>query len=219
MRVVSVLLSFLALLATGVLSVSVVKLRRELRATRAELGTLRESCQEGSGFLGDDGLPPAVDRAERPAPAPRLAPAVLAPVPAPAPASGAALASPEAKAEVKRLVAEQLADEQRQRAAVREQREIQRHERMAAELGLGPSEQDRFVAVLTAMQAEWRQIRAQERAGEKTMAELRPQLAAVQQKADQELRSLLGEERMQKYQSMRGSQRGPGAPPPGPRAP
>ena len=108
-------------------------------------------------------------------------------------------------------MAEQLADEQQQRQAEREQREQQRRERMAAELGLTEAEKERFLTVLGLMQSEWRQLREQERAGEKTMAELRPQMAAMRQKTDQALRELLGEERMQKYQAMSASQRGPGA--------
>jgi hypothetical protein len=213
MRLASVFASFVALVATSVLVAAVVKLRREVAETRAEVATLRESCQEArEGFPGADGderARPAERTPERTVTAgPRLAPSAWAPTPGqPAVPS---LASPEVKAEVKKLVAEQLADEQQQRQAEREQREQQRRERMAAELGLTEAEKERFLTVLGLMQAEWRQLREQERAGEKTMAELRPQMAAMREKTDQALRELLGEERMQKYQALSASQRGPG---------
>jgi predicted secreted protein len=227
MRLIAIFASFVALLAAAVLSVAVVKLRRELAATRGELAALRESCQEDrDAFAWGEvaGSPSGARAAERPAAAaPRLAPAALATGAGQGQAAAPLLASPEVKAEVKRLVAEQLADEQQQRQAVREQREQQRRERMATELGLSEAEQARFVTVLAAMQAEWQQLREQERSGEKSMAELRPQLAAVRQKSDQALRELLGEERMQKYQTLSGSPRGslPGTrpPPAAPRGP
>jgi hypothetical protein len=216
MRLVSLLVSFVTLLATGVLSVAVIKLRRDLANTRSSLAALRESCQEADdGFAradGEEGWPAAARAPERlTAAAPRLAPAALAPASGDAQTAALSLAAPEVRAEVKKLVAEQLAEEERQRQAVREQREQRRRERLAAELGLTETERGRFFAVLDGMQAEWRQLREQQRAGEKTMAELRPQMAAIRQKADQELRELLGEERMQKYQSLGPSQRGFGA--------
>jgi hypothetical protein len=212
MRLIAIFASFVALLAAAVLSVAVVKLRRESAATRGELVALRESCQEDrDAFAWGEvvGSPSGARAAARPvAPAPRLAPAALAPGSGQGQAAAPSLASPEVKAEVKKLVAEQLADEQQQRQAVREQREQQRRERMAAELGLSEAETARFLTVLAATQAEWQQLREQERAGEKTMAELRPQMAAARQKSDQALRELLGEERMQKYQGLSGGARG-----------
>jgi hypothetical protein len=216
MRLVCVLVSFVTLLATAVLAVAVVKLRRDLASTRSDLAALRESCREaGDGFAwadGDEGWPTTARAPERAVPAaPRLAPAALAPASANRQAAAPSLAAPEVRAEVKQLVAEQLAEERQQRQAVREQREQQRRERLAVELGLTATEKERFLTVLDVMQAEWRQLREQARAGDKTMAELRPEMSAVRQKADQALRELLGEDRMQKYQSLSASQRGSGA--------
>ncbi len=227
MRLVAVLASFVALLATSVLGVAVVKLRRELAATRADLAALRDSGREARDlFAGADGEgAPAKVRAIEAAvaAAPRLAGATLAPRPGAEPPGPPLLDSPEVKAEVRKMVAEQLAEAQQRRAAAFEQHEQQRRERLAVELGLDQAERERFLTVLAAAQAEWRQLREQERTGEKAIADLRPQMEAVRQKSDQALRELLGEERMQKYQSLRPSQRGMGPdlvpPPPGPRGP
>jgi hypothetical protein len=220
MRVVTVLLSFMALIATSVLSVAVIKLRRQLAETRADLGSLREFCRVDSEPFGwqaeDDGRIPMGRSAPPAAPsAPRLAPAALAPSGSNQPSPS--LASPETRAEVKKLVAEHLAEQQQQREAVREQREVQRRERMAAELGLDESQKARFAALLAATQAEWRQLREQERSGDKAPADLRPQLEASRQRADQAMRELLGEEKMKQYESMRAGPRGigPGAMPGG----
>jgi len=228
MRLFALLVSFVALLAAAVLSVAVVKLRRELAQTRGDLAALRDSCREGREAFAwaesDEGTRSPARASERTAVAvPRLAPAALAPSAGGQQPGAPSLAAPEVRAEVKKLVAEQLADEQQQRQAVREQREQRRQERLAAELGLNEAEKARFLTVLAALQDEWRQLREQERTGEKTMADLRPQMEAVRQKTDQALRELLGEERMQKYQSLSPSQRGFGAglgpAAPGPRGP
>lgn len=211
MRLVAVLVSFVALVAASVLAVVVIKLRRELADTRADVTALRESCRGESDPLdwsaADPAPLPVRPTAAVAAPsAPRLAPAALAP--AAANQGAPALASPEARAEVKKLVAEHLADQQQQREAMREQREAERRERVAVELGLGADQRTRFVALLTATQAEWRQLREQARTGDKSMAELRPQMEATRQRTDQALRELLGEEKMKQYQSLSGSQRG-----------
>lgn len=216
MRLIAVLLSFVSLIAASVLSVAVINLRRQLAETRADLGSLRESCRADSESLGwqaeDDNPLPTRGASPLAAPsAPRLAPELVAPSGANQPSPS--LASPENRAEMKKLVAEHLAEQQQQREAAREQREAQRRERMAAELGLDEDQKARFVTLLAATQAEWRQLREQERVGDKAPADLRSQLEASRQRADQAVRELLGEERMKQYESMRAGPRGigPGA--------
>lgn len=224
MRLVAVFVSFVALIAASVLAVAVIKLRRELTDTRADVASLRESCRGESEPLGweTELAEPPAPRADRPTPPPpRLAAAALAPAAAHQASAVPALASPEARAEVKKLVAEHLADQQLQREAVREQREVERRERIAAQLGLGQNEQARFVTLLTTLQAEWRQLREQARTGDKPMADVRPQMETARQRTDQALRELLGEEKMKQYQSLSGGRRGfgPGQGPSAPRGP
>jgi len=225
MRTFAVVVSFVALIANGVLSVVVYKLHRNLAETRGEVVTLRAACREERAVLDQAGRDDDSSFARGvpmrgPAPVPRLAPAALAPSAGSAQAGGApSLASPEVKAEVQKMVAEQLADEQRRREGMREQRDQQMRERMAMELGLNQAEKERFLSTLTSMQAERQALREQERSGEKTMLDIRPQMEALRQKTNQSLREILGDERMQKYQDLRGGGRGMAGGPPGPVGP
>jgi hypothetical protein len=225
MRVFAVTSAFVSLIAVAILAGMVVKLRRELGATRREVADLRSAlgASQGGAPADFDGL------SERPAPVraalppPRLNPAALAPAAGSQPGVASVATASEVKQEVQRLVAEEMAQERQRREQRREQRDVQFRERAAGELGLSPAEKERFVAVLTSTQAERRRLRDQERSGEKTALDIRPELEALRQKTEQSLREILGDERLQKYQALRAAERGPGrgfmgagAPPPPP---
>jgi hypothetical protein len=225
MRLFAIVVSFITLIAIGVLSVVVVKLRRELAETRADVTSLRESWREARENLDLAGRDDDSSLKHR-APVlgstsvPRLAPAAQAPAAGSDPAGGApSLALPEVKAEVQKIVTDQLANELQRREGVREQRDQQMRERMATELGLSQAEKERFINVFTSMQAERRALFEQERGGEKAWVDLRPQLDALRQKTDQSLRDILGDERMEKYQGLRASARGFGRAQGGPLGP
>ncbi len=196
MRVIAVVLAFVSLLVSGVLAVSVVRLRHDVDSLRKEVGELRSSASEDEP-AGSSDRPPREPQARRLDSPPRLAPVALAPAAAPSENTA------EVKQQVQRMVADELAQERERRQNVREQREALWRVQAATDLGLNEAEKERFLAVLAQEQNERRRLLDVERSGQKTFIELRPELDALRQRTQQSVRAILGDERMKQYEAMR----------------
>jgi hypothetical protein len=210
MRVFAVIIAFVSLLASGVLAVSVVKLRGEVAELRQDIHGLRTQ-ESGSDDRFEatppaDGIRPA--QAARPDSPPRLAPAALAPA--------AETTSTVDRREVQKVVSEELAQERQRREAVRDQRESLWRAKVATDLGLTDADKERFLAVLAQEQNERRRMRDLERTGQRAPNEVRIEMDALRQRTQQSVSAILGPERMQQYEAMRPERPGAfgrGAPP------
>jgi hypothetical protein len=167
-------------------------------------------------------------------PPPRFAPAPVAPAPA-APPPGAlplppAIDGPEARDQLRAFVAAELQrerDDQRERNRQRFEDDQQRRtEALVKSLGLNTDDGRKLTDTLAAAQTARRDLRDKMQSGEVTRAEIGPQLAALGEKTNEQVRQLIGDDKMQKFQELQrqngggwgpggGRGRGPGGGGPG----
>jgi hypothetical protein len=185
--------------------------------------------QAGAGGPADD---PGFDTTRRPSlarassepaaparpPVPRLTPAAAAP-PAPAapPGSptavlGEALGTPEGRQHLKAAM-ETLREQERQDRMVRNaerdvEREQRQRERMARVLGLNSDEQNKLGHLYTTLQSGRRRVLEEMRVGGKTSEQADDEIDAMEDEAQRNVRTLLGEDRMRKLrEAERGERR------------
>jgi hypothetical protein len=127
-----------------------------------------------------------------------------------------ALDSPEARDQLRKFVLAQLdleRQEQRQRwEQQRTEREQQRRDRMAKDLGLSPSETEKFNQLMTQTQNARAALRDRIESGQLPRENIGAELAAMREDNQKQMRSLLGDDRMKKFEDMRGGGGGPGGP-------
>ena len=224
MRVIGIVVGAALGLAVVAEAAYIVRTRSQLAAVSEKLEALSSERETAMGGLGrgfgneagqaregglDDGED---DRAVRRLPPPRLVPGPQGSA-APPPRSDdplplpPAIDSPQAREQLRQFVLAQL-ERERQEAQVRQeerrqQRETERRDRLAKELGLSPSETEKFNQILNDAQAAREKFRDQIEAGQLPRDQARQSMMAMRQEHEQNLRGLLGDERRKKYETMR----------------
>lgn len=176
-----------------------------------------EGPSRGSGR----GLPPP--RLIVPAPAVAVSAPSNDPLPLPP-----AIDTAEGREQLRRFVVAQLEQEReqgRQRQEQRQQeREQARREQLVKDLGLSPGESEKFTQILGQTQNARMNLRNRIESGELNRENMGREMAAMREETDRQMRSLLGDDRMKKFEEMRrpgpmqgGGRwgRGPGGGPPG----
>lgn len=209
----------------------IVHTRSEVEALSAKI----EALEAGTGERSADDTPsrPAPDHdspsgtaaAARPNPTPRPVPRFVtepqaAGEPTAAPASNdplplpPGLSSPEAREQLRQFVLASLdQDRQENRARAEERREQDmkaRREKAAKDLGLSPAETEAFARIHAESDAARAAIRAKVETGQADRNAVRQEIVTLRAKTEQQLRDVLGEERMKKYEEIRSSQGGEG---------
>jgi hypothetical protein len=214
----------------AVLGVAVVAEGAYIVRTRSQMETLSErvalltSERESNAmapprFLPGDDQGEPEERGPRPTATAGLPPPRLV-LPRPAhtgaaapPPSGdplpmpAGLDSPESREQLRQFILAQL-ERERQEAQQRvdqrrEDRERQRNDQIAKTLGLSTSESERFQQLTAASQQARQDLRARIQAGEVRGDAIRTEMQALRTKSNDDLRSLLGDDRMQKLEDLR----------------
>ncbi len=230
-------MKMLGTIVAAVLGIAVIAEGAYIVRTRTQLATLSEKLgrlesermdTEGRGppiargfereglaeEMGIGAPEPSTGDAQR-RPLPRFVPAPSGPPPSaddPLPLP-AAINSPEARLQLRNYIAAQLEQRrQEERAAMddrRQQQAQQRRERMAKELGLASGEAAKFNDIHTRADAARAQLmeRMQSEAGGDRRA-IRQEMVTIRSGFEQEMRSLLGEGRAQKWEELR-RQEGP----------
>jgi hypothetical protein len=236
-----------ALLSTAVIAQSayIVKTRRQMDALYDQVQQLAAESTEGEptptpaadrerGFRGSPQGRPAPGGGVRMAP-PRFAPAPrTATVAATPPPAGAlplppAIDSAEARDQLRNFVAAELQrerDEQRERGRQRWEEDQQRRvEAVVKALGLNADDGRKLTDVMTANQTARRELREKVQSGQIARTDIGREMTALREKSDQQLRQVLGDDKMQKFQELQRQDRGgfggrgrggpPGGGPPG----
>jgi len=211
-----------------------LKTRRQVEALQTELGrrevdgvgedgpdqARRASTRDFRGGERGDGDRPAqapavrtgvAARAGENLPPPRFVPAAASANLAP---TIAVLQSPEGREQLRDLVASELdrmQDDRRERERQeRLEREQRRVDQVVKQLGLNSDEERRFKDVLAQADTARQQFRQKMEEGNIPRAEIGRQFMALRQQTEQQMKSVLGDQRMQTYQQMtRGADRGP----------
>jgi hypothetical protein len=139
-------------------------------------------------------------------------------VPAGAPPAPGALAlpaaidSPEARDQLRAFVAAELQrerDDQRERGRQRfEEEQQKRMETMVKTLGLNAEDGKKLTDALTSAQNARREMRDKIQSGEISRADVGTQLASLREKTDQQVRQVLGDDKMKKFQELQRQDRG-----------
>jgi hypothetical protein len=218
------------MLVSAVLAAAVIAQAAYIAKTRRQMDVLYDQVQQLAAESASDGEPVAAapERRRGFSPPGRAAPARLPPPrfapPPPSFTSGGsppgaiplppALDSPEARDQLRQFVAAELQrerDEQRDRMQKRWEEDQQRRmDSMVKALGLNPDESKRLTEVMTASQTARRELRDKIQSGDVTRADIGPQMAALRAKTDQDLKQVLGDDRMQKFQELQRQDRGGG---------
>jgi hypothetical protein len=231
MRLIAIVVGAALGLAVVAEGAYIVRTRSQLAAVTEKLEALsseRETAMTGmgrgfgseGGQLREGGMDDGDDdRAARRLPPPRLVPAPQGSA-APPPRSDdplplpPAIDSPQAREQLRQFVLAQL-ERERQEAQVRQderrqQRETERRDRMAKELGLSQGETEKFNKILSDSQAQREKFRDQIEAGQLPRDQARQTMMTMRQEQEQAMRGLLGDERMKKYETLRGPPGGGG---------
>jgi hypothetical protein len=222
------------MIVTAALAIAVIAEGAYIVRTRTQLATLSERL-EALGAAADEGRagPPArlprfqdadfdvePDPALRPAgpgvrpPPPKFLPGTPAPAasddPLPLPA---AIASPVAREQLRNFVVAQL-ERERQEARLRQeerftQRNRERQERVVKELGLTPAERDKYFEITAQADAARAGLRDRIEAGQLDRANARQEMMALRSENEKQLRTLLGDARMEKLDGLRRELGGP----------
>ncbi len=227
MRLIGIVVGAALGLAVVAEGAYIVRTRSQLAAVTEKLDSLttqRDSAMAsvGRGFGSEAGLREGgmdeadgdEERGARRLPPPRLVAAPQGGSAAPPPRSDdplplpPAIDSPQAREQLRQFVLAQL-ERERQEAQVRQeerrqQRETERRDRMAKELGLSPGETEKFNQIFNDAQAARDKFRDQIEAGQIPRDQARQTMMTMRQENEQKLRGLLGDERMKKYETMRG---------------
>jgi hypothetical protein len=175
----------------------------------------------GPGSWGGGDSPRAALRPPPPrliAPAPTSAPP--APALSPAPAGGGPLAlppaldNPEAREQLRQFVRAQMEAERQETRERQDQRRDEREQaardRMTKELGLSPAESEKFNQIFADARGARQDLRARVESGQLQPESIGQEMAAMRARNDEQLRGLLGDERMKKLEQLRPRGEGPG---------
>jgi hypothetical protein len=188
-------------------------LERRLQATPLErepaAAWAPSAAEEAPRLDGDDGPGRGAPSPHR-VPPPRFvggaAPPAASDDPLPLPA---ALDSPESREQLRQFVAAQMErqreEERLRREEEREQAVTQARERVARELGLNADESRRMQEMVAAAGSSMRELREKARSGQMPGADIGREFRAARERYDQQLRSLLGDARMEKLQELQRS--------------
>jgi hypothetical protein len=225
----------IGLIVSGALAVAVVAEGAYIIHTRRQLDRLETRLEALSGepidLLGEGDGPragrfvdaeegsPASRRVARSLPPPRLvappAPAAAQPAttsddPLPLPP---AVDTPEGREQLRRFVVAQMEQERAEGRIRAEQRfterEQARRDRLVKELGLSPAEGEKFNQIMNNVQAARTALRSRIESGELNRDTIGREMTALRETSDKQLRDLLGDERMKKFEETRRG--GPGA--------
>jgi hypothetical protein len=218
------------MLVSAVLAAAVIAQAAYIAKTRRQMDVLYDQVQQLAAESGSDGEPSAAapERRRPTSTSTTAAPAARLPLPRfspPPPSFSSAgtsgslplppvLDSPEARDQLRQFVSAELQrerDEQRDRMRQRWEEDQQRRmESMAKALGLSPDEGKRLTETMTASQTARRELRDKIQSGEVARADIGRQMAALREKTDQDLKQVLGDDRMQKFQELQRQDRGGG---------
>jgi uncharacterized protein YoxC len=207
MRIFSLAISGIALIGVLFIGITTWRVKRDLRETQSQISELRqriaEETTEKPAFVR------TATRVSPKVPPPRLNQVTPTQIPT----------QEVNKAEIQQVVSAQLAEERQQerqrREEAREERARKRREQIASRLGLTPAEEQKFEGIVTSMQQGMRSLRETLRDGQKTFAELRPEMDALAERTRKSLEELLGSDRLEKLKELEpGPPSPPGAPQP-----
>jgi hypothetical protein len=178
----------------------------ELR--RGSAGSPRAFADDGDS---DDPLPRNEPRGRA---LPRFVPAPGLPAaetnhddPLPLPA---AITTPEAREQLRQFILAQLERERQERRAKdderRQQRNLERVQRTATALGLSPSETEKFTQLALQADTARAALRDKIEAGQMDRGQIRQEFSALRAEQDKNMRTLLGDDRMQKLDQIRRDQ-------------
>jgi hypothetical protein len=225
----------IGMIVSAALGIAVIAEGAYIVRTRNQLATLTERL-EGLSNAADEGRHGALvasgravdpdNEADEPAADPRLPRTLPRFVPTPAHAVPetsddplplpAAITSPEAREQLRQFIVAQV-ERERQEARARddqrrEQRTQERREQLAKQLGLSPAETEKFSQLAIKADAARAALRDRIEAGQVDRATIRQEMTALRADNDKEMRALLGDDRMQKYEQARFQQGGPDGP-------
>jgi hypothetical protein len=200
----------------------IVRTRSQMESLTERVASLTSERESGAmappRFMPSDDQGEPDDRGPRPTPTAGLpAPKLVLPRPgqvgaAPQPSGDplpmpSGLDSPEAREQLRQFILAQL-ERERQEAQQRvdqrrEDRERQRNEQIAKTLGLSASESERFQQITAASQQARQDLRARIQAGDVRGDAIRSEMQAVRSKSNDDMRALLGDDRMQKFEEIR----------------
>jgi hypothetical protein len=232
-------MNMVGMLVTGVLSVAVIAEGAYIVKTNRQMSALTEQVQqlaaesvleeaprraEPRPFRVGEGPTAATPTANRPPPPrfvtpPSAGSPAFAPAPSP-PASGGALPlppvldTPEARQQLRGFIAAELEREREgRREEMRANREQDMQRRMEATikaLDLSPDVGKRLAEVMTQTQDARRDFREKVQAGQIQRGDVPRELAAMREQSEKQIRALIGDDKMQKFQELqRQNNRGP----------
>jgi hypothetical protein len=228
----------LGMIVTAGLGVLVIAEGAYIVRTRTQLATLSDKVEalsaeatrepepfrrpavDDPGFDADDSPRGAAPGAHGKLPPPRFTPEPAAidrdsgdPLPLPP-----VIGTPEAREQLRQFVVAQL-ERERQEARVRDEQRMvtrMRERRLAAvqPLGLSSAETEKFLAITDKVDAARSSLRDRVEAGQLDRGSIRQEMTALREQSDRELKGLLGDERMKKYEETRRDQGPPEGGPP-----
>jgi hypothetical protein len=195
---------------------------QQLAAEGADEPSGRELSRQG-GWVGDR---PTAGAPGKPA---RLPPPRFATTSAPAPSgpsgstSGlalpAALDTPEARDQLRQFVAAELQRERddfrQQQQQAREDEARRRLDEAIKTLGLSSEDGKRLTDVVTKAQDQRRELRDKIQSGQLARADVGKEMNALRVETDKQIRSIVGDDKAQKFQELQRQNRGPGPGGPG----
>ncbi len=215
------------MLVSAVLAAAVIAQGAYINKTRKQMDALYDQVQQLAAESASEGEP-SVDRPMRGVggggrsgaatairlPVPRFVPgpAPSAPPPPGAVPLPAVIDSQEARDQLRQFVAAELQrerDEQRERFRQRfEEDQQRRREAMVKSLGLNDEQGKKLTDVLTAAQNARRDLRDKIQSGEISRADIGKQMTALRETTDQQVRQVIGDDRMPKYQELQRQDQG-----------
>jgi DNA-binding transcriptional regulator YdaS (Cro superfamily) len=124
------------------------------------------------------------------------------------------LASPQARQQLSSFVRAQIQREreeaQEQRRQEFQDRQAQSNNALVAKLGLDPNTAGQFVGILAQVQQQRMDVISQMRQGELPRNEIREKMQQITQKSDEQLKSLVGDDKFKVYKASEGELRQPG---------
>jgi hypothetical protein len=224
-------MKLIGIVGVGLLTVVVVAQGSYIVSTRREVNALKERLDAVSQGMavsdrvhaGEGGgrawVPSFVDSPsgndnadQKVAPAPRGVPRFAAQDEAPASSNDSlplppAVDSPQSREQLRQFVVAQMQrqrDEERQQREARFEENRQRaQEKVSAALGLNADESRRFKELLANQQTAAREVREKVQSAQLPRSEMRNQMQALRTKGEADLRQLLGDQRLQKFETLR----------------
>jgi hypothetical protein len=225
MRLIGMIVSAALGIAVIAEGAYIIRTRNQLATLSERLESLGSAADEGRRSGGSAGRALVEGDSDDPAPGlearapkslPRFVPSATHPAseanddPLPLPN---AITSPEAREQLRQFILAQL-ERERQEARARddqrrEQRTQERRDRLAKDLGLSPSETEKFTQLSLKADAARAALRDRIDSGQVDRASIRQEMTTLRTENDKDMRALLGDDRMQKMEQLRRDQGGP----------